>query len=311
MLIVQKINGLIILIVSLLGMLFSGSAFALHFDSRPITPIPTNPIPSPLEAQKIALGKQLFNDKRLSKYNNLACATCHDLHTGGTHPNAKGTINIPSIFNTQYNFKQFWDGRANSLEEAIKLSLFDPKGMNFNPKTDLPKLSKNKSYKTNLNTEEIISALASYLRTLNTPNAPFDQYLSGNTKALTDSQQKGYALFKSYGCISCHQGILVGGNLMQKFGIYNDYFITKQKIQDIDLGYYHVTKNPNDKFVFKVPSLRNIALTGPYLHDGSIDNLNEVIEKMAIYQLGRPITQQDVQLIAQFLYTLTGQIPEK
>lgn len=309
MLMIEKINGLI-LIVCLLIVPISGPVFALHFDSRPITPIPPNPIPTPLEAKKIALGKQLFNDKQLSKYNNLACATCHALKTGGTRPNLLNGVNIPSIFNTQYNFKQFWDASANTLEEAIQKMLLDPKGMNFDPNIEIPKLAKNKSYSDKLDTKIIVSALASYVRTLNTPNSRFDQYLSGNAKVLTDAENKGYALFKTYGCISCHQGVLIGGNIMQRFGIYNNS-ITKPKIQNSDLGYYNVTKNPADKFVFKVPSLRNIALRNLYLHDGSINNLNIVIEKMAIDQIGRPIPQEDIKLIIQFLSTLTGQIPEQ
>ncbi len=301
MLIRVKINGLV-LIVCLLIFSISGPVFALRFDSRPITPIPVNPTPTSIEAKKIALGKQLFNDTQLSKYKNLSCASCHVLKTGGTQSALANGVNIPSIFNTQYNFKQFWNASAGTLEQAIEKMLLDPKWMGFNPKTNLTNYKK-------LDTQKIVTALAAYIRTLNTPHSRFDKYLAGDNSVLSPAEHQGYALFKTYGCISCHQGLLIGGNIMARFGIYHNG-ITKTTILESDLGYYHVTKNPADKFVFKVPSLRNIALRKLYFHDGSMNNLNMVIEKMAIDQIGRPIPQEDIKSIVEFLYTLTGQIPE-
>lgn len=307
----RKIKGLVILLGIGLGFQLSFPTWALQFDQRPITPIPTNPIPNKLEKQNIALGKKLFNDKRLSPRNHFSCASCHALSSGGTVPRPSGNLKIPSIFNSRYHFKAFWNGRADTLEEAIKINLLDPKMMGFNPNTDLKALTKSKDYKSNMSFQHIINALTAYVKTLNTPHSRFDHYLLGKPQALTETEKKGYALFQSYGCVACHQGRLVGGNILQKFGIYNDYFIKKPKIQDFDLGYFYVTKNVNDKFVFKVPSLRNIALTAPYLHDSSVPNLNAAVETMAFYQLGHPIPTEDVKLIVQFLNTLTGQIPEK
>ena len=288
----------------------SFAALSIQLDTRPITPIPPNPLPSKAEQKKIALGKKLFNDKTLSPANNRSCASCHNLKTGGTSLTPPGTLNIPTIFNTQYNFKQFWNGSANSSDEAVKLSLLAKDMIGFDPQKDLPKIIRASGYPKNMSFNDMISALTVYISTLNTPGSRFDQYLLGNSAALTDSEKKGYALFQSYGCISCHQGRLVGDNLLQKFGIYNDYFKTKP-YQSWNLGYYNVTKNPTDQFVFKVPSLRNVALTAPYLHDGSISDLNKVVESMAFYQLGHPISNDDIKLIVQFLYTLTGEIPKQ
>lgn len=309
MLIAPQFKGLIVLVACLLNLICSSYAFALRFDNRPIIPIPPNSKPTPEEAKNIALGKQLFNDKTLSKYNSISCASCHNLKTGGSTPSAPGNLKIPSIFNSKYNFKQFWDARANNLEAALKSELFNPQAMHFQPQEKLNPLSK--KYKNKLTTEKIISALAAYINTLNTPNARFDRYLAGNTTALTAAEQKGFELFKNYGCISCHQGVLIGDNLMQKIGVYQNYFANRTKMQTFDLGYYQVTKKPNDQFVFKVPSLRNVALTAPYFHDSSVPTLNEAVEKMAQYQVGRPIPPQDVESIVQFLQTLTGTIPEQ
>lgn len=306
-----NIKGLFIFLGVTLGAQLSFSAWALQFDQRPITPIPTNPKVDKTESKNIALGKQLFNDTRLSANNRFSCATCHAFKSGGSVPQTVGNLKIPSIFNADYNFKAFWNASADTLEDAVKINLLNPKMMGFNPKTDLEKLTQGKDYSSNLTFEKIVSALTSYIKTLRTPGSRFDQYLSGKTQALTEPEKKGYALFQSYGCISCHQGVLVGGNILQKFGIYNNYFSKKPKLENFDLGYYNVTKNINDKFVFRVPSLRNVALTAPYFHDSSVPTLNEAIEKMALYQIGHPIPTEDVKLIVEFLNTLTGQIPEK
>lgn len=307
----QTIKRLVIFLTSVLACLYSLCAFSIQLDTRPITPIPANLSPTKREQTEILLGQKLFNDVQLSGSQKHSCASCHNLKTGGTKPTPNGTLSIPSIFNAQYNFKQFWNARANTLEEAIELSLLAPDMMAFNPQKDLARIRQSKGYANTITLENIVRALAAYIRTLNTPDSKFDLYLAGNTTALSESEKKGYALFQSYGCASCHQGRLVGGNILEKFGIYNNYFQTKPLLKPFDLGYYQVTKNPADQFVFKVPSLRNVALTAPYLHDSSINTLNETVEKMAFYQLGRPISSEDVRLIVEFLNTLTGQIPNK
>lgn len=307
----QLIKGLVFLLVCSLGLLVSNQpVFSSELDFRPITPIPPNPIPTEAEQKNIALGKKLFNDTRLSA-SKQACGTCHSFKTGGHSTSPPNTVAIPTIFNARYNFKQFWNARARTLKEAVKISLLSPDMVNFDPKR-LDQLIEAGEYPRDMDFNTLVNALTAYVKTLTTPGSRFDQYLLGNVSALNENEKKGYELFKNYGCISCHQGRLVGGNIVEKLGIYKeDYFKSKPQIQPFDLGYYQVTHNPKDKFVFKVPSLRNIALRSPYLHDGGIKDLDKVVELMAISQLGHPtIPQEDVKLIVQFLYTLTGQIPK-
>jgi cytochrome c peroxidase len=139
-----------------------------------------------------------------------------------------------------------------------------------------------------------------------TPGSRFDRYLGGEQHAITEREKSGYRLFKDYGCAACHQGVNVGGNLYQKLGIMQAYFVDRP-ITEADLGRYNVTRQEADRHVFRVPSLRNVAVTPPYFHDGSVATLDDAIHEMAQHQLGRPIPEQDVELIAAFLHTLTGQ----
>jgi cytochrome c peroxidase len=156
--------------------------------------------------------------------------------------------------------------------------------------------------------EHVLDAIATYERSLITPNAPFDRYLRGDIYAINAEQKHGYEVFKSYGCISCHQGVNVGGNLFQKVGLFEDYFkLRGGPLTPADLGRYNVTKDERDRHVFRVPSLRNIAVTAPYFHDGSVDKLAYAVEIMARVQLGRKPPPDDVQAIVSFLKSLTGE----
>ena len=151
------------------------------------------------------------------------------------------------------------------------------------------------------------NALATYERTLLTPNSRFDQYLQGNTDILTTQEKYGYQRFKDYGCIACHQGANIGGNMYQKFGVMGDYFAARGNPTDADLGRYLLTQDEEDRNVFKVPSLRNVAVTAPYFHDASANTLEEAVDIMFTYQLGRIPSAEDKTLIIQFLKTLTGE----
>ena len=153
-------------------------------------------------------------------------------------------------------------------------------------------------------------AIVTFENSLLTPGARFDRYLLGEENAITEQEKAGYRLFKSYGCAACHQGVNVGGNMFQKIGIMRDYF-SDRKTTDADLGRYNVTKQEADKYVFRVPSLRNVAITPPYFHNGSIPTLRDAINEMAEYQLGRKIPEQDVDLLIAFLKTLTGEYQGK
>jgi cytochrome c peroxidase len=292
--------------------------------SEPIKPIP---IDTKVDERKAALGEKIFSDKRLSKDNTVSCATCHALTTGGVDRTpvstgingVKGPINAPTVFNASFNFRQFWDGRASSLEEQAAGPVHNPKEMGSNWQEVIGKLSVDKelvasfkaAFPDGVQSKNIQSALAEFQRSLVTPNSKFDKYLRGEKSMLNDEEQKGYQLFKNYGCIACHQGVNVGGNMYQVFGVMGDYFKQRGNMTEADLGRYNVTKNDADKHMFKVPSLRNVAMTAPYFHDGSAKTLPEAVEVMFRYQLGRSAPQTDKDLIVKFLQTLTGEFKGK
>ena len=167
------------------------------------------------------------------------------------------------------------------------------------------------SYADGVQSKNIQVAIAVFERSLITPNARFDKYLRGDKTALTADEHKGYQLFKSYGCVACHQGVNAGGNMFQLFGVMGDYFAKRGNVTEADNGRYNATKNEADKHMFKVPSLRNVALTAPYFHDGSAKTLSDAVDVMFRYQLGRPASQADKDLIVKFLHTLTGEYKGK
>ncbi len=289
---------------------------------------PIRPIPSTIEVdrRKAALGHRLFHDPRLSHDNTVSCAHCHPLERGGTDglPRSvgiKGTlgdINAPTVLNSSLHIAQFWDGRAATLEEQIDGPVHNPKEMGSNWKEIISKLSRDREYRarfeelydTGLNAANIKDAIATFERTLLTPDSRFDRFLRGDEQAITDEEKKGYLLFKSYGCASCHQGMAVGGNMYEKMGIVRGYFAERGNITRADYGRFNVTGLKEHRFEFKVPSLRNVELTAPYFHDGTVLTLEEAVSKMAYYQLGREIPPQDRDLIVKFLKTLTGRLPE-
>jgi len=281
----------------------------------PITPIVQ---PTDLDTEKVKLGKKLFFDARLSRDNTIACVSCHNLAAGGDDNlqysfginGQEGNMNSPTVLNASNNFRQFWDGRAKNLQEQAGGPIENPIEMGFSFKELIPKLNKSeykalfsKVYKEGITKNSITDAIAEYEKTLVTPNAPFDEYLRGDKNALTKKQKEGYELFKSKGCVSCHHGVNLGGNLYSKFGVVKDSKTTS-------LGRYNVTHKNRDKYYFKVPTLRNITLTAPYFHDGRTQSLQEAIKIMSQLQLGRYFTQDEVEKIEAFLYSLEGEIPE-
>ena len=286
---------------------------------------PIDPIPQTLshDPRRAALGAKLFVDKRLSQNNQVACVSCHDLGRGGADSRrfslgvnqAEGKINAPTVFNSAFNFRQFWDGRASSLHQQVDGPVHDPAEMATDWSSILEKLGKDsvlvasfrKSYAEGLSADTAKDAMVNFQRTLNTPNSRFDRWLRGDAKALTKDEIRGYQLFKSFGCAACHQGVNAGGNMYQTFGVMGDYFSDRGNVTREDLGRFNVTGDPRDKHVFKVPSLRNVALTAPYFHDGSAQTLDQAVAVMFRYQLGRKATEQDRALIIQFLRTLTGE----
>ena len=287
--------------------------------NEPILPIPEPEIIFP---EQVELGRLLFNDVRLSKGAQVSCASCHSLKMGGadgqkvsTGVNSqKGPINSPTVFNSSLNFRQFWNGRAENLMEQVDGPIANPKEMNFSWQQAIEIIRQDpfyaekfkQAYADGLTILNMRKAIVKYEESLLTPNGRFDQYLRGNRAAITDDELKGYALFKQYGCISCHQGVAVGANLYQKFGVFGDYFADRGNVTEVDFGRFLITKKERDRFVFKVPSLRNVELTAPYFHDASQDQLEGAVKMMMKYQLGRIPKENNVRLIVQFLKTLTG-----
>ncbi|MDD3007975.1 MAG: cytochrome-c peroxidase [Arcobacter sp.] len=280
---------------------------------EPITPIP---LEVKVDIKKANLGKELFFDTILSKDDTISCHSCHLLTQGGDDnlqfslgiENKIGNLNAPTVLNSTFNFVLFWNGRAKNLQEQALGPITNPIEMGHSFEELIKKLEKtkykdkfNSIYKDGITSFNITDAIAEYEKTLITPNAPFDRYLRGEKNAISKETKEGYELFKNQGCIACHHGINVGGNLYAKFGVIS-------QLQSDSKGRFEVTKNELDKYYFKVPTLRNIELTAPYLHDGRIDNLEEVVKFMAHYQLGKSLSQEDVNKIVLFLKSLTGEI---
>lgn len=289
---------------------------------------PLSPIPQQVDAdpEKVRLGRALFHDPALSKDGTISCASCHDLAAGGSDgrkisigiEGRPGKVNSPTVFNAGMNFKQFWDGRANTLEQQIDGpiqssfemgSLWPDVIAKLYRDADYPKLFK-KIYPDGINRKNVKNAIAEFIRSLVTPNSRFDKWLSGDESALSALEKRGYALFKDYGCSSCHQGANVGGNMFQVFGVLNDYFKKRGDITEADLGRYVITGNDDDRHSFKVPSLRMAALTPPYLHDGNAATLRDAVDAMFEFQLGREAPDEDKDAIVAFIKTLVGKSEE-
>jgi cytochrome c peroxidase len=286
---------------------------------EPIRPLPVSTQQDPARAD---LGRQLFVDVRLSANGRVSCSSCHDLAKGGADGrvhsigfSGKPTgVNAPTVLNAAFNFKQFWNGRVDSLEAQIDAVVQNPIEMGSTWGDVVAKVARDAnyqktfagSYKDGVTKANIQNALATYERTLITPNSRFDRYLRGDHDAILEEEKAGYLKFKQYGCIACHQGVNVGGNMFQKFGVMGDYFAQRGNLTEADMGRYLVTGEEGDKRVFKVPSLRNVALTAPYFHDGSAKTLDDAVDVMFRYQLGRVASKEDKTAIIKFLNTLTG-----
>jgi cytochrome c peroxidase len=299
-------------------------AAVTEYSNEPIEPLPLH---VSLDQRKVRLGELLFNEPALSHDNTISCASCHQLNKGGADGlahsigigGAPSDINAPSVMNAAFNFKQFWDGRAGTLEEQVDGPTNHPKEMGSSWPEIIRKLSESSQYSSEfagiyrdgISQNNVKDAIATFERSLITPNSPFDRYLRGQKNALTVEELNGYRLFKEYGCTSCHQGTNVGGNLFERFGAMKDYFAARGHTNKADLGRFNVTGDEKDKYVFKVPSLRNVALTGPYFHDGSAKTLEDAVKIMSTYQLGRSLTASDTKDIVKFLKTLTGEYKGK
>ncbi len=276
---------------------------------------------------KVKLGKILYNDTRLSLEGNISCNSCHNLATYGvdnlpTSPGDagnNGTRNSPTSFNAAFHFTQFWDGREPDVEAQAGGPILNPVEMNI-PSEDflVKRLSTDKEYQQMfaeafpgeekpLTFKNITFAIAAFERELITPSN-FDAYLKGDENALSPEEKKGLDTFMKVGCTTCHSGALLGGNMFQKFGLFDDYWkYTKSK--EIDDGRMMVTKKEADKYLFKVPSLRNIEKTWPYFHDGSVEKLDDAVKIMAKLELNKDLSDKETKEIVTFLTSLTGNVP--
>jgi cytochrome c peroxidase len=338
-----KINPKIkmVLSIALTASLFSPlQLFAASFDYlQPLPDKPLVPENNPLTDEKIALGKKLFFDKRLSNSNTLSCNDCHNLNAGGDNNQAlaigdsgKSTRrNPPTLLNIGLQTVLYWDGRSKTLEEQTIDHLKDPHIMgNTDTKALVDRLSKDSSYvKAFMNTfksahgvqmKNIAKALASFQRSLMTPDSPFDRYIKGDKQAISKKAQKGIQIFNDTGCLACHFGVNFAGPapgpaMGMGDGFYelfpnnlgSQYDKSHQLIDD--LGRYEFSKDPTEKYMWRVPPLRNIALTAPYFHNGSAKTLEEAITIMAKTQTDKVLTKEEIAAVAEFLKSLTGKKP--
>jgi cytochrome c peroxidase len=296
----------------------AGAALAGPLLAEPIRPLPSR---SAVDPARAALGRTLFHDLRLSQNNTLSCASCHQLANGGADPRplspggagAASLRNTPTIYNSTYNFRQSWTGRYSGIDAVLEHVMAPAAaGAPSNWELVASRLTGDAAisaqfsrvYGDDVSAALVRDALDSYLRSLVTPSR-FDRYLRGDKSALSTDEKAGYARFKSYGCVSCHQGINVGGNMYQKFGAMRE--LAADAGIGADLGRDELTGRPADRHMFRVPSLRNVALTAPYFHNGSVATLDEAVAAMFKYQLGREAPPQDQALIVTFLKALSGE----
>lgn len=303
------------------GVLFSLClpAWADRVAEEPIKPIPQAQISDP---ELVELGKQLYFDPRLSRSGFISCNSCHNLSMGGTDnlPTSigdhwqQGPINSPTVLNASMNLAQFWDGRAADLKAQAGGPIENPKEMASNHTLAVEVLRSIPEYRASFKSsfgneaitiDQVTTAIAAFEETLVTPDSRFDQWLKGNDDVLTEQEKSGYDLFKEIGCTACHYGPAVGGSSFQKMGLIEAY-----QTQNPAEGRAGVTGKDADRFMFKVPTLRNVALTYPYFHDGAYWNLSEAVDVMARLQLGRQLDDDENARIVAFLKTLTGEQPD-
>jgi cytochrome c peroxidase len=296
-------------------------------DFQPLPSVANNPNNEITDA-KVLLGHALYFDNRLSKNGNISCNSCHNLSSFGvdnlpTSPGDEGkngNRNSPTVLNAALHSAQFWDGRAADVEQQAGMPILNPIEMAIpNEKFLIDRLSQIELYKSlfknaypndanPITYENLKKAIAAFERKLLTPSR-FDEYLKGNTDALTLEEKKGLMTFVSRGCNSCHNGPLLGGNSFQKFGVFGNYWeYTNSK--NIDKGLAEQTGKDSDLYKFKVPSLRNITKTAPYFHDGSVEKLEDAIRIMAKSQVNHQLTDSELKNMVAFLNALTGDIPE-
>lgn len=296
-----------------------------HFSAIPSTP-PTLPN-NPATPAKITLGKMLYFDPRLSASHAISCNSCHNVGLGGVdgestslgHRWQHGGRNAPTVLNAVFNIAQFWDGRAADLEKQAGGPMVNPVEMASPQAHVAEQLKAIPGYrapfaaafpgeKNPITLANVQKAIAVFEATLITPNAPFDRFLKGQANALSLRQLDGLALFIDKGCSSCHNGINIGGGMYAPFGVAEKP--GGNLLPPGDIGRFAVTNTTSDKYVYKVPTLRNIALTAPYFHTGTAWDLRQAVAVMGTTQLGTQLTSAEIDKITDFLNSLTGDQPQ-
>lgn len=307
----------------------TGSLAVSAAESLPSTaPAPAN---NPTTPDKVELGKMLYHDPRLSSTGTVACASCHNTMLGGedNRPNSMGVNgqtggrSAPTVWNAAFNKVQFWDGRAASLEDQAAGPVTNPIEMGMKSWDDVvARLKTIEGYqvafekafgdKNAITKDNATKAIAAYERTLITPNSAYDKYVTGNKAALTLQQVRGMEKVNELGCTSCHSGPAFNGpGAFQKFPMVSNGYFEAQYHFSKDKGLAEVTGKDSDKHLWKVPTLRNIALTAPYMHNGSVKTLDQAVQIMAKLQLNKDLSDADTADIVAFLNALTGEFPQQ
>jgi cytochrome c peroxidase len=293
------------------------------------------PEDNPMTPEKIELGRKLYFDPRLSYSGTISCNSCHNVMAGGDDgvrssfgiKGQRGNRNAPTVWNAAFLSVQFWDGRAATLEEQALGPLVNPVEMGLpGHHVAIERISKIPDYKDEfkkvfggkkpLTIENVGKAIAAFERTLITTDSPFDKYIAGDKKAISEQAARGYKTFQEIGCTTCHSGpnfagptLPMGVGFYQKFPTFPNEALEKKYGFSKDLGRFDVTKQETDKNMWRVPTLRNVAITSPYFHNGSVDNLEDAVRIMAKVQLNKDLTSRQAKDLVAFLETLTGEFP--
>ncbi len=318
-----KIRSIVSMII-----LAGSSSVAFAWEALPSTaPAPAN---NPTTAEKVELGRMLYHDPRLSSTGTISCASCHNTLLGGedNRPNSMGVNgqtggrSAPTVWNSAFNKVQFWDGRAASLEEQAAGPVTNPIEMGMKSWDDVvARLKAIEGYRAyfdkafgenSISKDNATKAIAAYERTLITPNSAFDKFAKGDQNALSEQQKRGLDKLVELGCTGCHSGPAFNGDgSFQKFPVVNNAFLEKKYQFSQDKGLFEVTGKSGDEHFFKVPTLRNIALTAPYFHNGSVATLESAVKVMARVQLNKKLSKDETADIVAFLNALTGEFPKQ
>lgn len=295
------------------------------------------PADNPTTPEKVELGKMLYFDPRLSSTGTVSCFSCHNVMEGGddhrpTSIGVHGQVggrNAPTVWNAAFNSAQFWDGRAATLEDQAKGPPVNPVEMGMSDlAATAQRIRQIPGYQPyfervfgkgdTVTMDNIAKAIAAYERTLITPDSAYDRYVRGDKKALTEQQRRGMETFASVGCTACHSGpnfngpaLPQGTGFYQKFPLFADSLYVERYQLANDTGRMQVTKDPADKSLWRVQTLRNLGYTAPYMHNGSVKSLDEAVRVMAKTQLNRDLDPGQVKDIVAFLDALNGAFPEQ